>query len=108
MLEQYEEAENEVEDEAFAEHLSLRHTISHTDFELEENKPKGEHLTVALEVLAILGLVGINIALLLTGKQHPARRMDTWSAVAGLVTWVSSMSAHSSCGGTDGMNRVTR
>lgn len=83
------------DDDEFAEHLSLRLTISKTgDAQLKIDRPKGEVLLVLLEELALLGLVGIYVAELVTGV-YTERKHGERAAWAGFVSWVSSLNEFS-------------
>lgn len=79
----------EVDDDEFAEHLSLRHTTSRGTYtETKVLRPRGEVVLVMFEELAILGVFGIFIAGI------AIRRGDVWNyagmpLVSGVVCWVS-------------------
>ncbi|KKY19239.1 putative atp-dependent bile acid permease [Phaeomoniella chlamydospora] len=65
--------------------LTLQKTVSHTNVSIKDvDKPMGEVVLVSIEVLAILGHLGLNIAALWTdfwGQRGPL------PAVAQIVTW---------------------
>lgn len=79
-----------MDDDEFAEHLSLRHTISQGTYtEVKVVRPRGEVVLVALEELAILGVLGVYVA------EIVMRRGEVWGysempLVSGVVCWVSS------------------
>ncbi|RPB26876.1 hypothetical protein L211DRAFT_804498 [Terfezia boudieri ATCC MYA-4762] len=78
---------DEDEDE-FAEHLSLRLTVSKSEeFELKVDRPKGEVLLVGLEELAILGMVGVYVTELVPGV-NDERKQGEMASWAGLACWI--------------------
>ena len=65
--------------------LVLQRTKSHTsEFEIEISRPRGENIVVVVELLALLGQVGINTAAVLTHAWGDNGRL---AAIAGVVTW---------------------
>ncbi|KAF8468986.1 P-loop containing nucleoside triphosphate hydrolase protein [Kalaharituber pfeilii] len=83
----YDGDDTDDDDDEFAEHLSLRLTMSRTtDTETKIDKPSGEILLVMFEELAVLGLVGLHIAALLTGTYNE-REHGKRAALAGLISW---------------------
>ena len=82
----------EADDDEFAEHLSLRLTLSRTSgAEVKFDRPRGEILLVVLEELAILSVLGIYTTRAVTGvhQDHKYEQIGSWS---GLATWVSTIS----------------
>lgn len=65
--------------------LTLQKTVSRTNVSTKEvDKPRGELLLVSIEVVALVGNIGINAAALLT---HAWDRHSVFSPVAGIVIW---------------------
>ena len=87
----YIDGDTDEDEDEFAEHLSLRLTISKPgESELKVDRPKGEVLLVGLEELAILGVVGVYVTELVTGV-YDERKHGERAAWAGLVCWVSPL-----------------
>lgn len=86
LVDQLDNDADESEEDDFAEHLSLRHTISHQEFDIRENKPRDEIFRVASEEVMLMALVGIELAFLFTNTGH----RDKIVHIAGLSTWVGS------------------
>lgn len=84
----------DVDDDEFAEHLSLRHTMSHGTFtEARVLAPTGEVVLAVCEVLGASAILGIFIAEILK------RNGDIWNYagmpfVSGVVCWVGSNDTH--------------
>jgi len=72
------------DDDEFAEHLSLRRSISRTtaDFQLKQDKPRTEQAAVIVELLCIVGIIGVQAAELVG---IPEAR--NWGTVVPIVTW---------------------
>ncbi|KAF8428575.1 hypothetical protein EV426DRAFT_584868 [Tirmania nivea] len=84
----YIDGDSDEDEDEFAEHLSLRLTISKTgESEFKVDRPKGEVLLVVLEELAILGMVGANVTELKTGVYNE-REHGERAAWGGLACWV--------------------
>jgi hypothetical protein len=82
------DTDEDEDDDEFAEHLSLRHTISRTtEPELKVDKPRGEVVLVICEELAILGLLGISIANIAINV-HGTWHHEGLPLIANLITWV--------------------
>lgn len=83
------DSSTEADDDEFAKHLSLRHAASHeTPTEVKVVRPRGEVVSIILEGLAILGMLGI------FSTEIILRHGDVWNMegmpiVAGMVCWVS-------------------
>lgn len=77
------------DDDEFAEHLSLRHTISRaTGPELKTDRPHGEIALVVCEELAVLGLLGISIADVAMNAEAIGH-VEGFPSIANLISWVS-------------------
>jgi hypothetical protein len=78
------EDEDTDDDDEFAEHLSLRRSISRTtaDFQLKQDKPRTERAAVIVELLCIVGIIGVQVAELVA---TPETR--NWRTVVPIVTW---------------------
>lgn len=93
------DSSTEADDDEFAQHLSLRHTVSHGTFtEVKVVRPRGEAVLVVLEGLAILGMLGTFTA------EIVLRHGDVWNIagmpiVAGVACWVSPKQLGSLRGG---------
>ena len=84
----YNEEDTDEDDDEFAEHLSLRLTMSKpNDAEIKVDRPRGEYFLVALEQLAIIGMFGIYVVELATGvfSERKHRERAAW---AGFASWV--------------------
>lgn len=83
------DSSTEADDDEFAKHLSLRHAASHgTLTEMKVVRPRGEVVSIMLEGLAILSMLGI------FSTEIILRHGDVWNMegmpiVAGMVCWVS-------------------
>lgn len=76
------------DDDEFAEHLSLRHTMSRTTgAELKTDRPHGEIALVVCEELAILGLLGTSIADVAMNAEAIGH-IEGFSSIANLISWV--------------------
>lgn len=83
------------DDDEFAEHLSLRLTMSRTtNTATKLDRPRGEIFVVLLEELAILGIIGMLVAEYMTGHtayhKHGGRvilaQLTCWSYIFALAT----------------------
>lgn len=77
-------------DDDFADHLSLARTFSRDDFNIQEDKPRGENVIVALEELANIGILGLSLYSLANPKDLLLDQNLKLAAVAKVITWVSS------------------
>jgi len=76
------------DDDEFAEHLSLRHTISRaTEPELKTDRPHGEIALVVCEELAVLGLLGTFIADAAINAEAIGH-IEGFPSIANLISWV--------------------
>ena len=67
------------------ERLALQRTVSHTkESALQASRPRGESVLVVVEVIALAGQVGVNLAASLS---HAWDRHGSLVAIAGLGTW---------------------
>jgi hypothetical protein len=73
----------------FAEHLSLSRTFSREDFNIQENKPQGENVIVAIEELANIGILGLAVYSLINAKGFLLDHDLKLAAAAKVITWVS-------------------
>lgn len=89
--------ETEDDDDEFAEHLSLRHTISRTgDVEVKVDRPKAESVAVALELLCVMGTLATFLPALLMGESEG----EIWRAAVAALPWVSLLRTWGrGCGG---------
>ena len=77
------------DDDEFAEHLSLRHTVSRaTGPELKTDRPHGEIALVVCEELAVLGLLGISITDVAMNVEAIGH-VEGFPSIANLISWVS-------------------
>lgn len=67
--------------------LALAKTISRGSV-VEADTPPGQHVSEAVEELAIIGLVVINVLALVKGAYGPAGR---FAALTGLITWIYAL-----------------
>lgn len=79
-----EDVVEEEEDDSASNDLTLQKTLSRRRSVVEIDKPTGQITLVAIEVVAILAAVGINLEGLLTKVWGPH---GTVAAIAGLVSW---------------------
>ncbi|KAF8533369.1 P-loop containing nucleoside triphosphate hydrolase protein [Trichophaea hybrida] len=79
---------DDVDDDEFAEHLSLRRTISRTtlDHHVELNKPRAERFAVMVEVFCLVGLIATQLAMFtsLPGAKE-------WTTMVPVVVWTYTL-----------------
>jgi hypothetical protein len=78
--------ETDEDDDEFAEHLSLRHTISRgADMEVKVDRPRAESIAVALEMFCVMGTLATFLPTLLLAESEG----ELWPAVVATIPWVS-------------------
>lgn len=79
----------DADDDEFAEHLSLRHTMSHVqgDVEVKVQPPQAERVAVAIELAAVMAVLATFIpALLLTEDTR-----ELWKPAVAALPWVYTL-----------------
>ena len=74
-----------IDEEAENERLTLKKTISTTGSVAEVSRPRGALLLVIVEILALLGVIGVSIAALVTQAGGRHARI---AQISGLCVWV--------------------
>ena len=76
------------DDDEFAEHLSLRHTLSRTtlDHHIELDKPRAERFAVIIEIFCLVGVVATQVAVF---TSVPGAR--DWPTLVPVATWTYTL-----------------
>lgn len=75
-------------DDEFAEHLSLRHTLSRTtaDVQVKLDRPYAERTAVIVEILCVVGIIAAQLALF---TSIPDGR--NWTTILPVITWTYTL-----------------